>query len=399
MNDISVNTKNIYWNSAWFSIKDTMVASFLTVYLLRLHVSNYQLSLYEVIPACVAILTLLLASTYFNNSRKHFLNSQVADRLGFLIFVALLFFIKQPLMIIVLYGLYSIPLSICSTLSGNYIKESVPKEKWGSVFSTNKMILVSGGMITLFTAGWILDNYRSSFPYNFIWIFFIVGIFYIFSFYNIKRIKADVKDVQCKLGRYKMLGHIDRSLLIVLLAQALIYIASPLWSIFHVKILELSNFQISMLGITASISGLIVLPFWGKLLDRFSNKKLFVLSLFLLSIIPIIYTLNRSYYYLIFAQFIIGIISNGYDVILQNNLMANSQQMRYDYIYMANCQIYFNVVRMIFPALGILLYSQVGILNAFLIIGGLRICIAIMSFLKMKEISIDKTEVQKSLHI
>lgn len=372
------NSKNLNYASFWFCMKDTVVASFLTVYLLRLNATNFQLSLYEVLVALIGIITLIALTVYLDNSQKSFLRFISLDRLTFVIFCGLLFFIRDPLIIIFAYALYAIPNTVTAILSPNYLKEAIPREHWGRVFSKNKMVLVTTNMLTLVVVGLLLDHFRYMFPYNFIVVFFAASFAYVFSYFFLKNIETDTVKVASrpKLSRIKLLEQVDKNLLLMILVQIPIYMIAPLWAIYHVRVLGLSNFQVGMLTVLFSLGGLVSLPYWGKLLDAMSNKKLFVASVFFMALIPIIYTFSKSYYYLLFAQLIMGFIASGYEIVLQNNLMANSKRAEYDFAYMADFQIYQNVVRLGLPPLGILTFSYFGIVPTFLIIGTLRFVVA-----------------------
>lgn len=384
--NIQSNARNINIASFWFNIKSTVITSFLTVYLLRLNANNFQLSLFEVLTAFVGIVSLLAFSIYLDSSKKSFLRFVGLDRLTFIIFAFMLYFVREPLLIIIGFALYCIPYTMASVLSPNFMKDAIPEGQWGNVFSKNKMVLIITNISTLAIVGWLLDILNYSFPYSFIIIFIISGILYAVSYYFLKNIEIE-ENTQIKLprlSRLEMLTHVDKNLFLMIFVYAFIYMISPLWNIYHVRILNLNNMQIGLLAIVSSIGGLISLIYWGKMIDKISCQKLFAISTFLMATIPLFYMINKSFYYLLLAQFIIGVISNGFELITQNNLMHYSKLAKYDYAYMSDFQIYQNIVRLGFPALGIMVYSYIGMAATFILIGILRIICAGIIWVMLK---------------
>lgn len=387
LNNVQTNARNIHIASFWFNIKATVIASFFTVYLLRLNATPFQLSLFEVLTAFAGIISLLAFSIYLDSSKKSFLKFTGFDRLAFLALSILMFLIRDPLLVIIGFGLYCIPYTIASVLSPNFMKDAIPESSWGKVFSTNKVVLIITNMVTLCIVGWLLDVFKYAFPYSFIIIFIASSIVYALSYYFLRKVKVDgnIQIKRPRLGRIELLAQVDKNLLLMVLVNIFIFMIAPLWSIYHVNILHLSNFQIGLLTLSYSIGCIVGLPYWGKLLDNYSNKKALIIVSFLMFIIPINYVLTRSYVYLLFAQFISGCISGGFDLIIQNNLMYYAKQSKYDYAYMSDFQLYQNITRLGFPALGIMIYSYIGITATFILTGLLRLITAFVIWYIVKD--------------
>jgi MFS family permease len=333
----------------------------------------------------VGVLTLLVFTVHLNNSTKIFRRYLFLDRSVFLIFAIALLIVQKPVFIVWLYGVYYVFFSIMSFLSPNYIKEAIHKEAWGRVFAHNKMILVGANLVTLLIAGKLLDHFNYLFPYNFIIMFVFGSISYFISSFFAGRLEAQPIVNNRKENRLQLLKNIDKMMIVFLIVQTPMYLIGPLWSIYRVRTLGLNNYQISILVAAYAVGGIILLPFWGRLLDKKDNRKLYIISSFTMCILPLIFILNTNFYYLVLMHATMGVLAIGYDVILQNNLMDCAQRAHCDYGYLSEFQIFQNINRLIFPAVGIYLYSQIGIINAFLISALLRIIVAIVTLYVLRD--------------
>lgn len=64
--------------------------------------------------------------------------------------------------------------------------------------------------------------------------------------------------------------------------------------------------------------------------------------------------------------------------------MSNSKKQKYDYAYMSNYQILLSINTIIFPALGVFVYSQLGAVDTFIIVGIIRLIASLVVFVSMR---------------
>ena len=152
----------------------------------------------------------------------------------------------------------------------------------------------------------------------------------------------------------------------------------------------LSNLKmdIGMLGILTAISiitKIICFPYWGKVIDRFSNRTVLITTAFMAPLVPLLWLFSGDVWMLALFQMFSGFIWAGYDLsIFNSSLSLVSRELRPSFISKYNA---FSCIAnaagalaggyflTAFPDASLLGFS--GILLVFLLSGAMRLAVAL----------------------
>ena len=152
----------------------------------------------------------------------------------------------------------------------------------------------------------------------------------------------------------------------------------------------LSNLKmdIGMLGILTAISiitKIICFPYWGKAIDRFSNRTVLITTAFMAPLVPLLWLFSGDVWMLALFQVFSGFIWAGYDLsIFNSSLSLVSRELRPSFISKYNAfsclanaagALAGGYFLMTFPDASLLGFS--GILLVFLLSGVMRLAVAL----------------------
>ncbi|MFA6907196.1 MAG: MFS transporter [Candidatus Micrarchaeia archaeon] len=146
--------------------------------------------------------------------------------------------------------------------------------------------------------------------------------------------------------------------------------------------------DVGMLGILTAISiitKIICFPYWGKAIDRFSNRTVLITTAFMAPLVPLLWLFSGDVWMLALFQVFSGFIWAGYDLsIFNSSLSLVSRELRPSFISKYNA---FSCIAnaagalaggyflMAYPGAGLLGFS--GILLVFLLSGAMRLAVAL----------------------
>jgi MFS family permease len=100
----------------------------------------------------------------------------------------------------------------------------------------------------------------------------------------------------------------------LLLSQAAVQIAGPYFTPFMLGHLALSYYQYVILICAASIARIVLLPAWGRVVERYGPQRVLWLSAIGIIPLPALWLLSRSFALLIAAQVLAGAVWAAYDL-------------------------------------------------------------------------------------
>lgn len=109
-----------------------------------------------------------------------------------------------------------------------------------------------------------------------------------------------------------------RFLLFSGLMHACVLIAGPYFVIYMLRDLHFTYLQYATWLAAGVLGQLLTLTPWGRLSDRFGNKKVLVVTGLLVPILPMLYVLSTNFSFLILVNFVGGVIWSGLALGLQN---------------------------------------------------------------------------------
>lgn len=92
-------------------------------------------------------------------------------------------------------------------------------------------------------------------------------------------------------------------------------ISWPLFSLTQVKVFNLTKTEIAIISVSGSFGQMIMMPIWGKLVDKYGRRKLMVLACASTSIWPLAYAISQNYIQLLILNTIGSILGSSINII------------------------------------------------------------------------------------
>ena len=133
----------------------------------------------------------------------------------------------------------------------------------------------------------------------------------------------------------------------------------PLYPLFLVNELSLSNTIIGYLGSITALSGSISFFFWGHLIDRYKPLNLLKVVMLIAVSIPFLYAISRNIYPIFFASVISGVIMNGWDLCWYNHIIQEVKREHTPGIFGIQYSL-IGIRGLTAPFIGTILYQHIG---------------------------------------
>ncbi|MFH0919867.1 MAG: MFS transporter [Fibrobacterota bacterium] len=180
-----------------------------------------------------------------------------------------------------------------------------------------------------------------------------------------------------------------------------VQIASPFFTVYMLKDLHFGYLQYTLIVLSASLSMMLTMPWWGRFVDKYGNLKAIKLSTMVTALTPLLWLVSTQFtdrgprfifIYLVCAQLLAGGLWGGYELGVGNFIFDAVTRQR-----LAICNSYFTILN----ATGILLGALLGgslashdfrffglspLLFVFLVSGVVRIAAAALFHFQIKEV-------------
>jgi MFS family permease len=389
------NFHHLYFDIGWFGVLSGSAINFLNIYATRIGATSFQIGL---IGAMAAVVTLLLSIPtgrwlQTQNTGRAIFWASVYYRLGFLayIFLPLLPSAQgQIWSIIIITFLMAIPLTTLGVGFNALFAESVPVEYRAHVAGIRNVTLSVTFMITSLVSGYILENVR--FPLGYQIIFGIGAIGAAMSSFHLYFIRPPEEDApalpttpvpppvslrpQARTLSTNLRLDIWKtrfgSILLVLFAFHLTqYLAIPIFPIYNVRVLELTDDHI---GIGTALFYLTVLLGSTQLQNfthRIGNKKLTAFSVSAMALYPMILAFSTQVWHYYVLSLVGGltfaIVSGAAPNYMLEHIPAHDRPS-----HLAWYNIVLNAAILIGSLAGSAAADVIGLSTALLVFAGLR---------------------------
>jgi MFS family permease len=325
------NFKNLYLEIAWYAVLNGTVLSFLLVFATRSGATGLQVGLIGAVPAIANLIFSIPASMYMQKlpTTRVVTLTAFAQRIFYLAFAILPFFINgSPLIWALIIGtfLLSIPGTGQAVSVNALIAKTVPVEWRAYVVSRRNILLSLVTIITLTISGQLLSVIE--FPLNYQVVFFIGFLGAMMSSLHlsfikpgaeipgpveqkpqvefskprsiISRVRPEVRkriqqanqpqkpNLDALSGKYGLV------LLILFLYYLALYLSVPIFPVFQVNELHLTDRIISLGSSVFSLATLLGTTQVNRLARRYSNHKLTSIGLILSMIYPFFLPISRT---------------------------------------------------------------------------------------------------------
>ncbi len=400
----------------WWGILGGSTLGFISIYLARLGATPQQLGLLAAGPAVINLLISLPAGNYLKEISlfKATFWTSLAFRLGYLILVPLpiIFSNKDQIWIVILvYLIAAIPGTILA-ISFNALFADIVEPKWRpTVVGKRNALLSLSLMISTLLSGFLLDNLV--FPFNYQVVFAIGTIGALMSSYHLFRFKP-VSKIPERIGRplldlarpgnarlgkgnrkfggtryltrikngdWLMLdllkGPFGKFLLAYLFFYIFQYLPAPLFPIYLVHDLGLSDGTISIAAAFFYGAMLLLSLALSKIIGNLGNKKSILLSSMSFGLFPLMIVIWPGTAMILIAH-IVGGMSWGFaGGVITNNLMDKVPEDNRP-PHMALNHVAVNIGILVGSMLGPLLGNLTGIRTAIIISGVLRVLAGVL---------------------
>lgn len=314
-----------------YNVMEGMGARYITPYALSIGLSNTWIGFLAVFPTLFGnMIRISFNKFYYKSERKKivlpFVFIQAFFWLPLLLIGGAYFFFGMKLLtasilLILCYSIIIIAGVLASPAWTSWMQDLVENNR-GEYFGKRNRINGVVLLISMLAAGLILDSFEGKkIFFGFAIIFGIASIGRFFSFYFLKK-QYEPKAVKDEKAYFSFLQFIKkmpsnnfgRFVIFVSLTSFAVAIASPFFSVYMLKDLNLSYFSFTLINLSSLISTIIFLPFIGKISDKFGTVKVMKLSGFLIAFVPLlwiftIYLVKFNSIILIFYLFIVELFS------------------------------------------------------------------------------------------
>ncbi|MFH2137856.1 MAG: MFS transporter [Candidatus Omnitrophota bacterium] len=335
------------------------------------------------------------------NSRKKMINILVLLQAVMLIpmGVMAILHLKQPIVFIGLVVLFTCFGALANPAWGSLMSDLVDQQNRGHFFGWRQRIL---GFITVgaaFTAGLLLffmktlDIYAGFallFSAAFIWRF--ISWVYLRKMYEppLSHAKEHQFTLLQFLSRFRE-SNFAKFVFFVALMNFSVNLAAPFFAVMMLKELQFNYFLYTIITLSATLTIYLVIARWGRHADKVGNLKVIKVTAPFIGIIPLLWIINRSPFFLIGAQVFSGFLWAGLNLCTANFIYdAVTPEKR------TRCIAYFNL----FNGLALCLGSLIGgfslsvlpplygskILTLFMISAVLRLAVGIFLPGRLKEV-------------
>jgi MFS family permease len=304
------NFRHLYADIFWFGVLAGSAMAFLAIYAARLGATSWQISLLTAGPAVVNLIFSLPAGGWL--AHKALIPSSTLaaalQRSSYLAFAVLPWLLPAKGQIWAVVGivvLTSVPQTVLAISFNSLFAEVVPAEARGEVMGKRNALMAISMTVTTLVCGQLLD--RVVFPGNYQIVFGLGALGAGLSTYHLSRLQFTRQEKQVppeqaayptqkkRLAWFDLLhGPFGYLLLAYLIFYSFQYLPLPLFPLTFVKLLHLTDGQIS-LGSALFYGVMLLLSLRLNLLSaRFGHRRLLVSSAILFGVYPLLLGLARD---------------------------------------------------------------------------------------------------------
>lgn len=401
--ELQSNFRNLYFDVGWFGVVTGSALSFLTIYAARLGATTTQVGLINAMPAIVILFLALPAGSWLERRPidKSVFLSAIGQRI-FYLFIAIIPWIfsgKQQIWVLILFTLLmSIPGSVISIGFNVLFASAVPMRYRGVVAAKRNGVSAIVTVITSIVCGKILTVVPFPLGYQIVFgLAFIGGLFSAWHLWKVKPVvdydeaiavvpvvhasegqkASSRKSVSVFSGLMERLN-IDalktpfgKSLLLLTIFHLVHYLSIPLFPVFYVK-----NIQISDQAISTGTAIFYTTMFIGssqisKMVNKLGNMKSTGIGIMMLGLYPIFLAFAQDAVLFYVASFFGGFSWSVVNVAMINYLLEKVPSNQRTG-YLAWFSLGANAAILIGTLLGPVIGNMIGLVAALLIFGILR---------------------------
>ncbi len=384
------NLWNFYVDTVWFGVLNSIAATFVSVFAIRLGASNREIGWLAALPALINVFWLIPSARLIERQRRRLpiiLLTGFLQRLGYLLIALMPLFIHAHRVeaVIILNALITLPTAIINVAITSLMADLTSAEKRARMVSIRNVLLSSVSMIVVLMGGKFLD--LVPFPLNYQLLFGLGTGISMLSLYYLKRIQVpDAVLIRHRARPKELLTLRLRRLVRTVVGQrdfmrfagAIIvfhwglYLPTALYSIYRVRDLQANDAWVGLLATVLSAATILSYFWWSKVTERRGNRRVLIISGLGLALYPALMGLSPRLEPLIVVSVIGGVFSASYNL-SSFNFMLEVCPPEHRPSYVAIYTSLVNVTAFLAPLLGTFLADLSSVRIALLIAGGVRL--------------------------
>jgi MFS family permease len=405
-------------DGAAFSVMEAFTTNFITPFALSMQAGTTFISIIATLPALIASFGQLIVNTLLKISSRRKLWIVVGALLQAISWIPLAIIPfwagdDKLLWLFLLVTANAFFLAVINPIWTSLMGDLVPADSRGSYFGKRTSITGLVSFIAMLVAGFTLNALSGS-----INAFVAFGVLFLIAFVA-RMVSAyylwQMHEPQFRIGRTEEFSLLDfvgrlrssdygKFVMYLCLLGFAVNIASPFFSVYMLKNLGFSYMQFTLITASSVVSSFLTIVMWGKLSDRFGNKRIMILTGVLVPLVPIMWLFFTDVWHLILVEIVSGAIWAGFNLTSGNYVYdATSPQKR------PRCIAYLNVLRGSAVFVGAILGGflvkhlpsfglQTPILVVFIISGVLRLAVSLSFFKKLREARLLEVVLHHSSH-
>jgi MFS family permease len=397
-----------------YSIKDGVAASvtgsagdnFVSAYAVSLGASNMQIGLLSALPNIIPG-ELFTSKVMEKVSRKKIMMWGTLVQVLMWPLMALLCLLTlsgkgslAATILIIFFSIYATASWFVSPAWASWMKDLTEKTHIGKYFGKRNKICGVVGLIVILIAGIVLDKFKEM-GYVFIGfalLFTVAAIgraisrIYLSKQYEPKlKPKKDYYFSFWQFLKKSTTNNYGRFAIFIALFTFSVNISGPFFTPYMLNVLKLNYFTFTIINLVIStVFTLLTMPFWGKFIDKYGCVRTMSVTVWVLPLVPIMWLVSPSVYWLAFVQIISGIAWAGFNLASGTFTYQAVTKER-----MNLCIAYTSMINGIAVFLGAIVGGLIASLNisfmnvllfVFLVSGIMRLIVIITAFSLIKEV-------------
>jgi MFS family permease len=319
-------------DGAWFAVMQGGGENYLSAFALLLHATAFQIGLLSALPQLVGTWTQLLSVKVLNrvhHRKTIILTGAIGQTALWLPLLALpLFFPAQgPWLLIACTVLYFGMGHFVIPAWNSLITDLVDPTTRGTYFAHRAKVMAVTGFAALCGAGLLL-NVAEAWDHRwagFALIFLLAAAARSISVRYLARLDETATPATREAEFHPLVflrhaggGHLKNFLLFSGLMHVCVLIAGPYFVIYMLRDLHFTYLQYATWLATGVLGQFLTLNRWGRIGDRFGNKKVLLVTGLTVPFLPMLYLFSANFYFVVLVNFLGGIIWAGLSLGLQN---------------------------------------------------------------------------------
>ncbi|WP_127587424.1 MFS transporter [Paenibacillus koleovorans] len=362
----------IYLDAVLQNIKSVAFFTFLGVLIARLGASDFEIALSNSLPAFFCALTLAFFTRQLPVTRGVFLISGYVRQFAF-ICMALSILLPNPIPVLfTFWAINAVSVIVTAALQPAILRRVIEPNQFPTLFSRNKIIgitiMTAGG----FLIGFGLDATDQWFPYNYVGSM-LLGCLATFTGMALIASMAPRQSIKFRIQWVRPFQDCDRNVWWIGLNTTGVHMVAPLFTIYHVKTMHLSNTQIGYFVVVTGIVSALALPLIRMAMNRFGATPVYAASLLLMVLCVLPYGFVSLFPLLLVLQAVIGLGIAVAEVSTQTIMMRDADKHRREMAYFSDFQLVMHVGMAVDPLISGALLLFLPLWACFLAVATIRL--------------------------